>query len=394
MRWLGRAYTVSTLGTMVALDAIPLIAIVLLHASAAEVAGLAAVAAVATLVAVPLGPWVEFRRKRPVLVGADLVRCAVLGSVVVAAVGGALSYAHLAVAAVAVAVTAVAANAASGAHLRALVPPAELATVTGRFEQVTWLSTAVGPPLGGALVGVVGPAVTAALDAVSYLISAACLRSIRAPEPAPPARAPGSRLADLGRGWRVLGADPELRALLANNALVAGLIMATAPLMAHLMLGELGFSAFAYGLAFGLPCVGGIVGARLSRRFDPGRVLRVGGVLRVLWIGPLAFTVPGWPGLLLVMAAQTATVTAMGVFNPVLATRRLRRPAPSDVARVLLAWTVTTRLATAVLIAVWGVLATAVGTRAAVAAAGVALLGTPALLPRRTGVRAGRRPAA
>ena len=381
-RWLVRAYSVSTVGTMLALDAFPLIAIVLLHASAAEVSLLAATGAVATLAAVPLGPWVEFRRKRPVLVGADLLRCAVLMSVVAAAVAGVLSFAHLVAAAVAVAVTAAAANAASGAHLRALVPPTELATVTGRFEQVTWTATAVGPPLGGALVGVLGPAVTAALDAVSYLLSAGFLRAIRAPEPVPPARS-GSRLADLARGWRVLGADPELRALLANNALVAALIMATAPLMAHLMLGELGFSAFAYGLAFGLPCVGGIVGARLSRRLDPDRVLRVAGVLRVLWIGPLAFVVPGVPGLVLVVAAQTATVTAMGVFNPVLAARRLRRPAPADVARVLLAWTVTTRLATAVLVGAWGALAALVGTRPAVGLAGLALLATPALLPRQ-----------
>src|SRR5690606_11001839 len=146
-------------------------------------------------------------------------------------------------AAVAVAVTGVAASAASGAHLRAIVPPAELRTVTGRFEQVTWLSTAVGPPLGGAKVGVLGPAVAAASDALSYLFSAAFLRRVRVPEPAPPERT-GSRLADLGRGWRAIGADPELRALLANNALVAALIMATAPLMAHLMLGELGCSPF------------------------------------------------------------------------------------------------------------------------------------------------------
>jgi hypothetical protein len=122
-------------------------------------------------------------------------------------------------------------------------------------------------------------------------------------------------------------------------------------------------------------------------------VLRVAGVLRVLWIGPLAFVVPGLPGLLLVMAAQTATVTAMGVFNPVLAARRLRRPAPADVARVLLAWTVTTRLTTAVLIGVWGGLAALLGTRPAVGLAALVLLVTPVLLPRR-GTTAARTPAA
>ena len=178
--------------------------------------------------------------------------------------------------------------------------------------------------------------------------------------------------------------------MLANNALVAALIMATAPLMAHLMLGELGFSRLRLraGVRAAVP---GRVRRRTAgpTRLDPDRVLRVAGVLRVLWIGPLAFVGPGLPGLVLVMAAQTATVTAMGVFNPVLATRRLRRPAPADVARVLLAWTVTTRLATATLVASWGVLAALVGTRAAVAMAGLALLATPLLLP--TG---GRRPGA
>jgi hypothetical protein len=50
---------------------------------------------------------------------------------------------------------------------------------------------------------------------------------------------------------------------------------------------------------------------------------------------------------------------------------------------VLLAWTVTTRLATAVLVGAWGVLAALVGTRPAVGLAGLALLATPVLLPRQ-----------
>jgi hypothetical protein len=75
--WLWTAYAVSTFGTWVAFDAFPLIAILVLHAGSTEVSVLAATGlAVGAAVAVPLGPWVEFRRKRPVLVTMDLTRFA------------------------------------------------------------------------------------------------------------------------------------------------------------------------------------------------------------------------------------------------------------------------------------------------------------------------------
>jgi hypothetical protein len=42
--------------------------------------------------------------------------------------------------------------------------------------------------------------------------------------------------------------------------------MATSPLLAVLMLGRLGFAPWQYGLAFGAPCVGGLIGSRLAGR--------------------------------------------------------------------------------------------------------------------------------
>ena len=63
--WLWAAYAVSTAGTWLAFDAFPLIAILVLDAGPAAVSLLAATGlAVGALVAIPLGPWVEVRRKR------------------------------------------------------------------------------------------------------------------------------------------------------------------------------------------------------------------------------------------------------------------------------------------------------------------------------------------
>ena len=104
--------------------------------------------------------------------------------------------------------------------------------------------------------------------------------------------------------------------------------MATAPLMAVLMLGHLGFAPWQYGLAFAAPCVGGLIGSRLSRparravRAAPGaarRRARCARAGRSAWRS----SVPAPAGLVLVMAVQFGLVTCMGVFNPVFATYRL-----------------------------------------------------------------------
>jgi MFS family permease len=391
--WLWAAYAVSAAGTWLAFDALPLVAILLLHAGPAEVAALAAAGrAAGAVLAVPIGPWVEAHRKRPVMVAADLVRCAALLSVPAAFLLGRLGLAQLLVVAVVATAADHASRAAAGAFLRSLVAPADLLVAHGRFEATTWTATALGPPLGGAAIGLFGPLATVVADAASFALSALGVRAIGGPEPRPaPTAAPRRGLADLLAGWHHIAADPVLRPLFANTVLVNGLILATAPLLAVLMLGPLGFAPWQYGLAFAAPCVGGLVGSRLAgplvARFGRRRVLRAAGALRVCWPVGLAFVGPGTPGLLLVVAVELGLITCTGVFNPVLATERLDRTPPDRVARTLTAWSVSSGLVVAALTAAGGVLAAVAGPRPVIAAAGVALLATPLLLPRRHGSR-------
>jgi MFS family permease len=245
----------------------------------------------------------------------------------------------------------------------------------------------LGPPLGGAAIGLLGPVTTVIADAVSYLLSALGLSAIKASDP-PPRRDASTRLRarDLADGWRFILASPVLRPLFFNQILVGGLIMATAPLMAVLMLGELGFAPWQYAVAFGVPCVGGLVGSRLSRplveRFGRNRVMLISGTLRACWSCGLAFVGPGAPGLALVIAVQLGLVTCMGVFNPISATYRLERTPAERVARTLSAWTVSSNASIAAMTALWGVLAALTSPRAAIALAGVLMLATPLLLLR------------
>ncbi len=386
--WLWASYAVSTVGSWVAFDAFPLIAILVLHAGPTEVSLLAASGlAAGAVLAVPLGPWVEFRRKRPVMIAMDLVRFAAVMSVPAAFALGWLGFTQLVAVSLIVAAADIAFKAASGACLKALIGPEDLLVANARFEATTWTAIALGPPLGGAAIGLFGPVTTAIADAISYLLSAVGIGAIGGNE-SQPVRSDAARLraADLFEGWRYILMHPVLRPLFFNTILVNGLIMATAPLLAVLMLGRLGFAPWQYGLAFGAPCVGGLIGSRLAHplvaRFGQHKVMLAAGALRACWSLGLAFIGPGSAGIVLVITVQLGLVTCAGVFNPVLATYRLDQTEADRVARTLSAWSVTSKATIAAFTALWGVLASMTGPGAAIAIAGVLMLATPLLLPR------------
>ncbi|NUR63160.1 MAG: MFS transporter [Catenulispora sp.] len=391
--WLWSAYAASTLGTWLAFNAFNLILIRVLRSGPAEVAALSAVGtAVAALLAVPLGPWIEVRRKLPVMMAMDLTRCAVLLTIPAAYAFGVLGFAQLLAVSVVVGACDIAFGAASGAYLKSIVAREDLLAASGRFESTLWASIVVGPPLGGLAVAVLGPVVTVVADAVSYLVSALGIRTIGGDEvkmrpksagiSAQPRRG-GER--NVFEGWRFILGNAALRPLLANNVLVNALIMATEPLLAVLMLGRLGFPAWQYGLAFAIPCVGGLIGSRLSgplvARFGRRRVLMTAGTLRALPPLGLVWLGPGLSGLVLVMAVETVLITSAAVFNPVLAAYRLEQIDAGRVARVLAAWSVSTKLGIAAGTAAWGVLAAVAGPRFGLGSAGVLLVAVSGLRP-------------
>ncbi|WP_433565929.1 MFS transporter [Nocardia sp. CA-151230] len=384
--WLWTAFAVSTAGSWLAFDAFPLIAVLVLHAGPGQVSLLAAAGlAMGAVVAIPLGPWMEFRRKRPVMIATDVARFAVVLSVPLAFAAGVLSFAQLVVVSVIVAASDIAFRAASGAYLKTLLPKEDLLLANGRFESTMWTASVLGPPLGGSAIGIFGPVVTVAANAVSFLLSALGIRAIGGGEPQPaPSGNGGFRMGDLVEGWRYILTHRALRPLFVNTILVNGLIMATQPLLAVVMLRDLGFAPWQYGLAFGIPCLGGLIGSRLATplvgRFGQRRVLVAAGMLRACWVPALACIGPGLAGLLVVIVVEFGLITCCGVFNPVYATFRLERAAPDRTTRMLSAWSITSNMNTAAMTALWGLLAAVTGPRTAIAVAGLLMLATIPLL--------------
>lgn len=383
------SYAVSAYGSGLGFGALPLIAVLVLDAAPVEVSVLAAVGpAAGALIALPLGPWVEFRRKRPVMITMDTARFAALLSVPVAYAAGGLTFAQLMVVSAVVAAAKIAFNAASGAYLESVVRPGDLLIANARFESTNWSSIAVGPPLGGAAIGMFGPIVTVVADASSYLLSALGVIAIRDREPPAPPRTGrrGIRVDELFDGWRHILTHPGLRGLYLNQLMVGGLIMASEPLLAVLLLRDLGFPPWQYGLAFAAPCLGGLIGSRLAgrvvARYGRNRVLRVAGTLRAVWLIGLAGVGPGTTGLLTVLAVEFAIIVCMSLYTPVLATYRLEHTPRHRIARVLSAWSIGSAAAIAVLSALGGLLAGATSTRTGLVVAGLLILASPLVLPR------------
>ncbi|ASW57980.1 MFS transporter [Plantactinospora sp. KBS50] len=417
------SYTASTVGSAVGSGALPLVAVTTLHASTLQVTMLAALSGIAgALILLPLGARIDAGRKRPVMIASDLVRFAALLSVPAAALTGLLTYPQLVVVGVVQTAGTMIFMAASGAHLKWLLPPGDRAEGNARLESVFWLAQSAGPPAGGVLIGWFGGTATLAVDAVSYLVSAAWIRRIRRPEPLPavrattapapaaaavpaaavpaagtpaaggpaagaPARAATGRLAELTAGWRYLLGHPDLRTLFWNSLLFGGPVMLTSPLLAVLMLRELQLPPWQYGLALGVPCLGAVLGARLApaftRRWGMRRMLLLFGVLRAPWLLMLPLTPAGTAGLLVILVAESGLLFAAGCFNPSFATFRMAVTDDRVMARVVAAWSIGSKTAQPAFIAAGGLLAAATSTRLAIGVAGAFCLGSAALLPWR-----------
>lgn len=382
------AYSISEAGTALSAGALPLIAITVLGVSTWQVSLLAAVSGVASaVIALPFGGFIEYRRKRPVMISADLVRSAATASIPVAALAGWLGFTQLCVVAVVNVAGTIAFKAASGAHLKALVPAGRLTEANGRFESTFWAANGLGTPLGGAMISLFGATVTLAVDAVSFVLSALGVRRLERPEPAPPERLGAGRRRDLFAGWGFIVRDRSLHALFWNSLLFGGTVMMLSPLMAVLMLRELRFAAWQFGLVMGLPCLAGVVGAwltgRLTSLFGPRAVLLGSGVLRAPWMLLIPAAGPGTGGMLLVLGAMSGLLFSAGVFNPSFATYRMNAVADHRLARVITSWSISSRIAQPLCILAGGLLATTTDLRTALWIGAAGCAASAMLLPWR-----------
>lgn len=323
-RKLWAAQAVSAFGARITREGLPIMAVVTLGAGAATLGVLAAVASGAALVAaLAAGPFIDRHRRRPLLIGADLLRAAVLITIPLAAWAGVLTLPQVLAAAALVAAASVAFDIASHSYLPSVIGKAQLVDGNSRLAATESVAEVGGPALAGVLFQWLSAPIALAANALTYLASAGFLAAIRSPE-TPPAPSPSEHWTrEVTEGFRLAWSDARVRPLLlmeSAQGLFGGVFSALYVLFS---LRTLGLTPAMLGLAIGAGGIGALAGAflapRLARRLGYGRaiVLAMAGAVLAVLITPFAPAAPvaGLAALIVSQVIGDALAVAGGVLT-------------------------------------------------------------------------------
>jgi MFS family permease len=188
--WTGQ--TISQFGDEITLLAIPILAVEILGAGALEMGILGVVRFLPwILFTLPAGVWVDRMRRRPILIGADLARAALLTSIPLAFIGGWLTLIQVYVVAFLAGLFEVFFDVAYQSYLPSIVQRDELVEGNSKLELSRAGSQVAGPTVAGFLIQAIQAPFAILFDAVSYLAAALFVGIIRreeaGPEPHDPA---------------------------------------------------------------------------------------------------------------------------------------------------------------------------------------------------------------
>lgn len=311
------------LGTQLATLAIPVLAVDRLAATEWQMGVLtAAETAAFLLIGLPAGAWVDRMRKRRVLVTADLVRAAILATVVAAALTGTLTITLLCVAALAMGFCTVFFDVAHQSYVPSLVGIDHVVEGNSKLQATASVAQVAGPALGGQLLRVATAPALVAVNAGAYLASALWLSRIRAIEELPPREERRPLVHEVREGLSFVVRQPLLVRMVACTALGNlgfGIVSALLTLFA---LRTLGLTPAALGVVLSAASVGGLVGAfgadRVTRLVGEARIIPVSAVVMgvLVLVVPLASVdVPHVPARWVLTAGLALSFCAMVVYN-------------------------------------------------------------------------------
>ncbi len=282
------AQSISQIGDQISYLALPLVAVLTLDASASQMGFLVAAELMPHLLfSLFAGVWIErSRRRRRLMIVADLARALLLASVPLAAAFDVLSFPQLYAVAFAAGTFAVMFDISWPTLFVAVVPRRDVVDANSKMSLSRALSFVVGPSAAGFLVQALTAPVTLLVDAFSFLGSALFLTRLRAQEP--PVEEDGNGvLGSLRDGLRFVLRDELIRSDLACAATVNLFNFVFYAIFVLYATRELGVAPGTLGIALGLGAVGGIIGALIAPRLE-----RVIGIGRSVVLGSVLFPAP------------------------------------------------------------------------------------------------------
>jgi MFS family permease len=301
--------SVSLVGDQVSHLAIPLAAVIGLGATEQQMGLLGAAANLPFLVfGLLAGVWVDRVRRRRLLIGIDLAYAALIGSIPVAAALGKLSLAQLFVVAFGAGALGVIGTAGYQAFIPVLVGRRRIVDANSRLELSNSAATVIGPGLAGVLVQVLSAPIAVAVDALSFLVSAAALLAIRQRESPPPRVEGVTVVGQVREGLAVVLGDARLRLIMACGATHNFFLNGWQAALLVLYMVRLGLTPAAIGLVFAAAGPGVLIGALLAGRLP-----------RYLGLGPTIAHMQVLTGLSALLIAAASLASPSVVIVPLIA---------------------------------------------------------------------------
>ena len=318
--WLGE--TISQTGAQISLVAVPLTAITTLHAGPTEVGLLTALQyAPVFLITLFAGAWLDWHRRRPVLIVTNLARFLLIMLIPLSYLTDHLSLGLLYLVTFTVGLLTAVSDVAYLVYLPTLVSREQLVEANAKLEGVYSIAQVGGPGLGGVLVQVAAAPLALVANAGTYLLAAMTFLGIRKPEAVeiPERKRPPMR-AQIADGLRAILGHRLLRLLALQGAVYN--LFEQIVLTLYLLFGvrELRLGAGALGVILSTASVGGLIGALVARRaataFGTGRCIVGSMVISAAGLVVVPFA-PTTPVLAIVMLITGFVVYGfgLGIFN-------------------------------------------------------------------------------
>jgi MFS family permease len=278
--WAGQ--TVSRFGSLISRFALPLVAVLTLDASPAQLAALQiAEIGPGLLVGLIAGARVDRLRRRPIMLWADLGRALLLFSIPAAALFGVLGMEQLYAVAILVGALTTFFDVAYRSYLPTLVSRQALLEGNSKLQASAAVVEVGSFGLAGALVQLLTAPLAVLVDAVSFLLSALSLASIRAREPAPaPPETRQNTWLEIGEGLRFVLASPLLRPLVGLKATRDCFLYVWVSMLMLFLTRDLQLPPLLLGVLFALGGISSLGGALATepivRRWGVGRALVMG----------------------------------------------------------------------------------------------------------------------
>ena len=323
----------SSVGSAVTAVALPLAAVIGLGATATQMGVLTAASYVAWIViGLPAGALVSRLPLRATQVSLDLARATALASIPLAWWLHRLTFWHLVGVALVISFADVVFDVANSTFMPRVVPRHQLQGRNSLMSGTHAASQLGGPSLGGLLVQLFGAAPALIADALSYLASAALLRTL--PETARETGGSSHRpriTAMIRDGWHFVVRHPLIGPCMWDATVLNFVCGGQMALFALYLVHVTGAPAALVGLLLGAEGVGALLGAamtpRLSRAVGTARLCVVGGWISFVGalVIPLGDHVSAWAAF-----AAGTVVFAAGVVFVSTTTRTYRQVATPE----------------------------------------------------------------